>query len=113
MELYQIGDDIWWTDKPVLPHTDSTAENMLTYGLILVNTGYRLNYDGIRIEIPAGSVYEIDARKPHSTEGSGYLAALIWDMPDWSPEIFIREIQKDPRFQKYSRSMSIAFRLNP
>ena len=48
---------------------------MLVYGLVLVNTGYVLVYDGKRVELPVGSVYEIDARKEHSTEGFGGTAA--------------------------------------
>lgn len=69
---------------------------MLTYGLVLANTGYVLIYDGKKIEIPTGSVYEIDGR---STEGKGVLVLLIWDMPDWTLEDFRRELKLDDRFR--------------
>lgn len=96
-ELTQFGEDIWITDKPVLPHVDSTAEGMLTYGLILINTGYTLIYDGKEILIPVGSMYEIDGRKEHQTVGSGLLAILVWDMPNYSLEEFKEELRNDPR----------------
>lgn len=96
-ELVQFGEDIWITDKPVLPHVDSTAEGMLTYGLILINTGYVLIYDGKEIQIPVGSMYEIDGRKEHSTVGSGVLCILVWDMPGWNLEKFKLDLLKDSR----------------
>lgn len=71
---------------------------MLTYGLILINTGYVLVYGGKRVHIPVGSIYEIDGRKQHSTEGHGALALLVWDMPAWTVDDFIRELKADPRF---------------
>lgn len=101
--LQQFGSDIWITDEPVLPHTDSTADGMLTYGLVLVNTGYTLIYAGRRIEIPAGSVYVIDGRKEHSTEGNGLLILLIWDMPNWTILDFRRELLEDSRFTNLSK----------
>lgn len=97
MELFKFGEDIWITDKPVLPHTDSTADGMLTYGLILINTGYVLVYDGNVIQIPVGSVYEIDGRLMHQTVGCGILAILIWDMPDYSLSKFKADLLIDPR----------------
>lgn len=106
MELFQFGEDIWITDKPIAPHTDSTAEGNLTYGYILINTGYILVYDGKKVNIPTGSFYRIDGRKEHSTEGSGILAILIWDMPDWTLEDFKKELKKDERFKKFFRDIS-------
>jgi hypothetical protein len=97
-DLQQFGSDIWITDKPVASHTDSTAEGMLTYGLVLVNTGYVLNYGGKRLAMPAGSIYVIDGRKEHSTEGTGVLVLLIWDMPNWTADDFKRELKQDARF---------------
>jgi hypothetical protein len=100
--MQQFGKDIWITDRPVLPHTDSTADGMLTYGLVLANTGYVLIYDGTKVEIPAGSTYIIDGRKEHSTEGQGILVLLIWDMPDWTLEDFKLELKLDGRFSDYN-----------
>lgn len=99
MKLEQVSKDIWITDEPVAPHTDGTAPGMLTYGLIMLNTGYVMVYDGRRFLIPAGCVYQIDGHKLHSTEGSGALAVLIWDMPDWSLANFRRELKQDVRFK--------------
>lgn len=103
MELHQFGEDIWITDKPVPPHTDGTAEGMLTYGFVLVNTGYVLIYDGKRYALPCGSIYAIDGRKEHSTEGEGLLAVLIWDMPAWTLNDFRRELKLDRRFKDIAR----------
>lgn len=95
--LYQLDEDIWITNKPVLPHVDSTAEGMLTYGFVLVNEGYLLIHGGNEIRIPAGTLYQLDGRIEHETRGEGLLALLIWDMPDWSLDIFRKELEKDKR----------------
>lgn len=97
MELFQFGEDIWITDKPIPRHIDSTAEGMLTYGLILINTGYVLVYNGEVMQIPVNSTYEINGRKPHCTIGQGILAVLIWDMPNYDLDKFKRELLLDPR----------------
>jgi hypothetical protein len=97
--LQQFGKDIWITDKPVPPHTDGTIAGNMVYGLVLINTGYDLIYEGKRIKIPSGSIYTIDGNKEHSTEGEGLLAVLIWDMPDWTVEDFKRELSRDIRFK--------------
>lgn len=102
-ELTQFGADIWITDKPVAPHVDGTAEDCLTYGLVLINTGYVLVYGGKRVKIPPGSVYVIDGRKEHSTEGEGLLALLIWDMPEWTLDDFRRELKQDGRFKSIAQ----------
>jgi hypothetical protein len=96
--MYQINSDIWVTNKPVEPHRDSTAEDMLSYGFILVNEGYVLVHGGNRFNIPSGTIYEINAREEHSTEGEGLLIVLIWDMPDYSLDLFEKELKEDNRF---------------
>lgn len=101
--MKQFGNDIWITDEPVLSHTDDTAEGMLTYGYILINTGYILIYDNKEIKIPVGSYYEIDGRKEHSTRGNGILVILIWDMPNWTLEDFKKELKKDKRFINFGQ----------
>lgn len=97
MKLTQFGDDIWITDEPVPLHTDSGAIGLLTYGFILVNTGYVLIYNGRQIEIPPGSIYEIDGNVEHETRGSGLLAILIWDMSEYSLDKFKAELRNDAR----------------
>lgn len=101
--LRKVGDDIWTTWEPVAPHTDSTADGLVTYGLIIVNDpDYKLMHAGRRYDIPAGSLYRIDSRIEHSTIGPcGLLAALIWDMPPaWSLDDFATELANDPRFKQ-------------
>lgn len=99
--LQQFGDDIWITDEIVDLHTDKTENDNLTYGYILINTGYVLIYDEKEIDIPVGSIYRIDARKKHGTKGNGILAVLIWDMPNWTLEDFKKELKNDPRFRNF------------
>lgn len=97
MKLTQFGKDIWITDEPVLPHTDNTDEGMLTYGYVLINTGYVLVYNGKVVQIPTGSFYEIDGKLIHQTIGEGLLALLIWDMPNYNLDKFKKELKIDPR----------------
>lgn len=97
--LPQFGTDIWLTDQPIAPHTDSTADGMLTYGYIIYNSGYVLIHNGMEISIPTGSTYVIDGRIEHETKGEGLLILLIWDMPDYSIEEFKRELREDKRFK--------------
>lgn len=105
--LRKVGDDIWTTYEPVAPHTDSTADGLVTYGLIIVNDpAVVLVHAGVDYWIPPGTLYKIDGRVEHSTgavptcqSGCGLFAALIWDMPPaWTLADFAAELAKDPRF---------------
>ena len=99
--LHQVGEDIWTCYAPVAEHVDNTTPGCLTYGFIIVNDPkVVLRYDGHDYPIPPGTLYCIDATAEHSTEGDfGLLAALIWDMPEYSFEKFEAELMADPRFK--------------
>ena len=97
--IQQFGDDIWITDRPVAPHKDSTADDNLSYGYIIYNSGYILIHDGVEIDIPTGSTYVIDARIEHETRGEGLLIILVWDMPYYSIDKFKEELKQDIRFK--------------
>lgn len=97
-ELDKFSNDIWITNKPVPPHIDSTADDMLVYGFILINEGYALIHNKIKLEIPTNGFYRIDAKLEHYTVGSGILAVLIWDMPNWTLDDFKFYLLQDERF---------------
>lgn len=102
-ELTQIGVDLWVTHMLVDPHTDNTAEGLITYGLVVANReGCLLRHGGFYYSIPAGTLYRIDGRIEHSTCGRhGLFAALIWDMPPgWELSDFAEELRRDCRFNQ-------------
>lgn len=111
-QLMQFGEDIWITDKPLAPHRDNTKAGMLTYGLVLLNTGYTMVYSGKLFNIPTGALYVIDGRLEHATEGSGLLVLLIWDMPNWTIMDFMGELMKDDRVRNLSHLFTIAKEIN-
>lgn len=101
------GDDVWLTMRPVAPHRDSTAEDLITYGLVLINDArYALTYDGRDYELAPGAAYVMDGRVEHSTRvtyrrgiSHGLFAALIWDMPiEWGLAQFQADLLKDERW---------------
>lgn len=99
--LRKVGDDVWTTHAPVPPHTDGTADGLVTYGLIIANDPEVIFvHNGEAWPIPPGTLYKMDGRLWHSTVGGkGLFAALIWDMrPAWSLADFAAELAKDPRF---------------
>src|ERR1700722_15043793 len=66
--LTRVGDDIWFTDKPVAMHCDSTTDGLMTHGIILLNDDcHVLVYGDTVYELPVGSLYHIDGRIPHGT----------------------------------------------
>lgn len=101
-EFTKLGSDVWVTWEPVAPHTDSTEDGLCTYGLILANDPQvRFVHGGKRWGIPPGTLYKMDGRVEHSTEGAcGLFAALIWDMPPaWNLADFANELARDGRFR--------------
>lgn len=99
--LRKVGEDIWTTHEKIAAHSDSTANGLVTYGLILVNDpAVVFVHAGSHYDIPPGTLYRMDGRIEHSTEGPcGLLAALIWDMPnEWDLEGFAAELHNDKRF---------------
>lgn len=100
--LHKVGADIWVTWEPVDPHTDDTKDGLCTYGMILANDPQVLFVHGQKeYEIPPGTLYKMDGRIEHSTEGAcGLFAALIWDMPPvWTLADFANELARDERFK--------------
>lgn len=96
--LSQIGKDIWVTFAAVAPHTDGTAEGLITYGFIIANDpNYTFVHDGREYAIPSGTLYRMDGRIEHATYGGpGLLAALIWDMPPvWDLSDFAAELANE------------------
>lgn len=101
-DLTQFGEDIWITNRPVGPHTDGTADGLVTYGCVLLNPeGHQLVHGGESYDLPEGALYCFDGRVEHGTAGAdGPFAALIWDMPpDYGLARFQAELQADPRFR--------------
>jgi hypothetical protein len=93
-ELSQVGSDIWVTDAQVTIHTDSTAEDLITYVFIMSNErNLVFNFEGNEFELRVGKSFCFDARKPHSvvppkvgsifkkSKAKGRFAFLAWDMP--------------------------------
>ena len=87
-EFVQVAEDIWITDKDIETHTDSTRDQFVSYGLILLNERcLNLTYRGKITPLAQGDTYRINGRLPHSATSSsetatnGLFAALIWDMP--------------------------------
>ena len=65
-------DNVYFTDQRIRRHVDGIDGNMVTHGLVLMNSlGARLNTtDGI-FDIPQGSLFRLDQTKPHGTIAKG------------------------------------------
>lgn len=99
--LKKFDVDIWISRTSVAQHTDGTLDNLVTYGLILINDpGYLFVHDDRPYHIPVGSLYRMDGRVSHKTHGGpGLFAALIWDMPNvWALDGFKQELSRDKRW---------------
>jgi hypothetical protein len=99
--LTKVGEDIWFCERAVAPHTDNLPDDLLTFGCIIINdAGHELVIGGQQYALPVGGLYRIDGRIEHGAVGSdGLFAVLIWDMPpDYSLADFERELHADPRF---------------
>lgn len=86
--LEPIGPDIWITTTEIPEHTDTTAQGLITWGVILINDlKLELHYKNNISSITKGTIFTIDARKPHAAlfkdgiKTNGLFAALIWDVP--------------------------------
>src|ERR1700675_949480 len=84
--LCQYDSEVWVTDDPIALHSDSTAEGMVVFGLVLVNDPrYLLVSGGKAYDLPVGSLYRLDGREPHGAleykTPVGCFAFLAWDMP--------------------------------
>ena len=102
-EVTQVDSDVWIKEGPLNIHTDSTAEGLITYGIILLDDldSVFVKEDEV-ISLRDNNVYYLDARKPHGilrywySKPKGRIAFLAWDMPeDYMLSMFKKEVEEE------------------
>lgn len=101
--LMQLCNDVWIARCPIGQHRDKTADDLITFGAVLLNdVEHGLIYNNTFYELPVGTLYRIDGREPHGTVRYSYpydnynFAFLAWDMPKtYTAFEFRMEVEKE------------------
>lgn len=86
--LRKLDGDIWAIDQPLGVHRDATKAYHRVFGIVLVNDpGLVLLTEDVVYDLPVGTVYHINGRKPHAALGHNgvqmgeLFGFLAWDVP--------------------------------
>jgi hypothetical protein len=87
-DLRKLDGDIWAIDRPLGIHRDATKAYHRVFGVVLVNDpGLVLLTEDVIYDLPVGTVYHINGRKPHAAlahnavELGALFGFLAWDVP--------------------------------